>query len=95
MFDLGGLHHRWPPAFVPFTSDNNADFFPSITYLTLHDPGFVGGEEPWDSSSLDLERRYRLGSEVTSLSLTRSSSTDKSDPLDNLNLSFRLTSSMK
>ncbi|XP_026201874.1 P protein isoform X1 [Anabas testudineus] len=67
----------------------------SITYLTLHDPSFVGGEEPWDNSSLDLERRCRLGSEVTSLSLSRSSSSDKSDPLDNLNLSFRLTSSMK
>uniref|UniRef100_A0A3Q1I733 Citrate transporter-like domain-containing protein n=1 Tax=Anabas testudineus TaxID=64144 RepID=A0A3Q1I733_ANATE len=64
----------------------------SITYLTLHDPSFVGGEEPWDNSSLDLERRCRLGSEVTSLSLSRSSSSDKSDPLDNLNLSFRLTS---
>ncbi|KAF3691253.1 P protein Melanocyte-specific transporter protein Pink-eyed dilution protein -like protein [Channa argus] len=67
----------------------------SITYMTLHDPSFVGGGEPWDNSSLDLERRYRLGSEVTSLSLSRSSSSDKSDPLDNLNLNFRLTSSMK
>uniref|UniRef100_A0A671VN62 OCA2 melanosomal transmembrane protein n=1 Tax=Sparus aurata TaxID=8175 RepID=A0A671VN62_SPAAU len=45
---------------------------PSITYMTLHDPGFVGGEEPWDNSSLDFERRFRLGSEVTSLSLSRS-----------------------
>ncbi|KAM7388657.1 hypothetical protein PAMP_024818 [Pampus punctatissimus] len=67
----------------------------SITYMTLHDPGFVGGEEPWDNSSMDLEKRYRLGSEVTSLSLSRSSSSEKSDPLDNLNLSFRLTSSMR
>uniref|UniRef100_A0A3Q3LXF7 Oculocutaneous albinism II n=1 Tax=Mastacembelus armatus TaxID=205130 RepID=A0A3Q3LXF7_9TELE len=50
----------------------------SITYMTLHDPSFVGGEEPWDNSSLDLERRYRLGSEVNSLSLSRSSSTEKS-----------------
>uniref|UniRef100_A0A3Q1B6A8 Citrate transporter-like domain-containing protein n=1 Tax=Amphiprion ocellaris TaxID=80972 RepID=A0A3Q1B6A8_AMPOC len=57
----------------------------SITYLTLHDPSFVGGEEPWDSGSLDVERRYRLGSEVTSLSLSRSSSSEKGDPLD-LNL---------
>uniref|UniRef100_A0A671VPV5 OCA2 melanosomal transmembrane protein n=1 Tax=Sparus aurata TaxID=8175 RepID=A0A671VPV5_SPAAU len=40
--------------------------------MTLHDPGFVGGEEPWDNSSLDFERRFRLGSEVTSLSLSRS-----------------------
>uniref|UniRef100_A0A4W6DUR8 OCA2 melanosomal transmembrane protein n=1 Tax=Lates calcarifer TaxID=8187 RepID=A0A4W6DUR8_LATCA len=63
----------------------------SITYMTLHDPSFVGGEEPWDNSSLDLERRYRLGSEVTSLSLSRSSSSEKNDPLDNLNLNFRLT----
>uniref|UniRef100_A0A672GQQ0 Oculocutaneous albinism II n=1 Tax=Salarias fasciatus TaxID=181472 RepID=A0A672GQQ0_SALFA len=67
----------------------------SITYMTLHDPSFVGGEEPWDNGSLDVERRYRLGSEVTSLSLSRSSSSDKYDPLDNLSLGFRLTSSMK
>ncbi|XP_049910549.1 P protein [Epinephelus moara] len=67
----------------------------SMTYMTLHDPSFVGGEEPWDNGSLDLERRYRLGSEVTSLSLSRSSSSEKSDPLDNLNLSFRFTSSVK
>ncbi|KAI3369046.1 hypothetical protein L3Q82_026013, partial [Scortum barcoo] len=67
----------------------------SITYMTLHDPSFVGGEEPWDNGSLDLERRYRLGSEVTSLSLSRSSSSEKSDPLDNLNLNFKLTSSMR
>uniref|UniRef100_A0A3P8TUE5 OCA2 melanosomal transmembrane protein n=1 Tax=Amphiprion percula TaxID=161767 RepID=A0A3P8TUE5_AMPPE len=66
----------------------------SITYLTLHDPSFVGGEEPWDSGSLDVERRYRLGSEVTSLSLSRSSSSEKSDPLD-LNLSFKFTSNVK
>ncbi|XP_069378579.1 P protein [Paralichthys olivaceus] len=65
----------------------------SMTYMTLHNPSFVGGEEPWDNSSLDLERRYRLGSEVTSLSLSRSSSSEKSDPLDNIN--FRLTSSIK
>ncbi|XP_022057638.2 P protein [Acanthochromis polyacanthus] len=66
----------------------------SITYLTLHDPSFVGGEEPWDSGSLDVERRYRLGSEVTSLSLSRSSSSEKNDPLD-LNLGFKFTSSVK
>ncbi|XP_078114348.1 P protein [Sander vitreus] len=67
----------------------------SMTYMTLHDPSFVGGEEPWDNGSLDLERRYRLGSEVTTLSLSRSSSTEKSDPLENLSLSFRFTSNMK
>uniref|UniRef100_A0A8D3BE28 OCA2 melanosomal transmembrane protein n=1 Tax=Scophthalmus maximus TaxID=52904 RepID=A0A8D3BE28_SCOMX len=67
----------------------------STTYMTLHNPGFVGGDEPWDNSSLDLERRYRLGSEVTSLSLSRSSSSEKSDPLENLNINFRLTSSMR
>uniref|UniRef100_A0A3Q1F167 Oculocutaneous albinism II n=1 Tax=Acanthochromis polyacanthus TaxID=80966 RepID=A0A3Q1F167_9TELE len=66
----------------------------SITYLTLHDPSFVGGEEPWDSGSLDVERRYRLGSEVTSLSLSRSSSSEKNDPLD-LNLGFKFASSVK
>uniref|UniRef100_A0AAX7V9G0 Citrate transporter-like domain-containing protein n=1 Tax=Astatotilapia calliptera TaxID=8154 RepID=A0AAX7V9G0_ASTCA len=54
--------------------------------MTLHDPSFVGGEEPWNNGSLDVERRYRLGSEVTSLSLSHSSSSEKYDPLDNLNL---------
>lgn len=68
-------------------------FPPSITYMTIHDPSFVEGQEHWDNGSLDLEKRYRLGSEVTSLS--RSSSSEKNDPLDNLNLSFRLISSMK
>lgn len=68
---------------------------PSITYMTIHDPTFVGGDEHWANGSLDLEKRYRLGSEVTSLSLSRSSSSEKNDPLDNLNLNFRLTSSMR
>ncbi|KAF3834827.1 hypothetical protein F7725_027385 [Dissostichus mawsoni] len=66
----------------------------SMTYMTLHDPGFVGEEAPWDGSSPDLERRYRLGSEVTNLSLSRSSSSEKSVPLENLNLNFKLTSNL-
>lgn len=69
---------------------------PSLTYMTIHDPSFAGGgEEHWANGSLDLERRFRLGSEVTSLSLSRGSSSDKNDPLDNLNLHFKLTSSMR
>ncbi|XP_034073057.1 P protein [Gymnodraco acuticeps] len=67
----------------------------SMTYMTLHDPGFVGEEAPWDGGSPDLERRYRLGSEVTNLSLSRSSSSEKSVPLENLNLNFKLTSNVK
>ncbi|XP_024863284.1 P protein isoform X2 [Kryptolebias marmoratus] len=65
----------------------------SITYMTVHEPSFVGVEESWDPCSLDMERRYRLGSEVASLS--RSNSSEKSDTLDNLNFSFRLTRSVK
>ncbi|XP_076004767.1 P protein [Genypterus blacodes] len=65
----------------------------SVTYMTLHDPGFVGEEELWHNGSLDQEKRYRLGSEVTGLS--RSSPSDKSDPLENLNLNFRLSSSLR
>ncbi|KAM9797392.1 P protein isoform X2 [Syngnathus typhle] len=57
------------------------------------DDSFYGGEEPWDSSAMDLERRYRLGSEVTSLSLLHSNSSDKSDPLEHLSLSFKLARS--
>uniref|UniRef100_A0A3P8XYC9 Citrate transporter-like domain-containing protein n=1 Tax=Esox lucius TaxID=8010 RepID=A0A3P8XYC9_ESOLU len=59
----------------------------SITYMTLYE-----GEETWDNS-LELERRCRLGSEVTSLSLSRSSSTEK-DSLD-LHLNFKLSNSMR
>lgn len=59
--------------------------------MTIHERSFAGGEEHWGNGSLDLERRYRLGSEVNSLSLSRSSSSDKNDPLEN----FRLTSSIK
>ncbi|XP_077964831.1 P protein isoform X2 [Gasterosteus aculeatus] len=79
-----------------FSQDDGVCVSPAgMTYMTLHDPGFVGGEEPWHGGSLDLERRYRLGSEVTSLSASRSGSSEKSDPLDGLNLSRRFTSSVK
>uniref|UniRef100_A0A3P9JFG8 Oculocutaneous albinism II n=2 Tax=Oryzias latipes TaxID=8090 RepID=A0A3P9JFG8_ORYLA len=64
----------------------------SITYMTVHEPSF-GVDEPWDSSSLDIERRFRLGSEVASL--TRSNSSDKTEAVENLSLGFRLTSSVK
>lgn len=59
--------------------------------MTIHERSFAGGEDPWANGSLDLERRYRLGSEVNSLSLSRSSSSDKNDPLE----SFRLASNVK
>uniref|UniRef100_A0A3B4C8H3 Citrate transporter-like domain-containing protein n=1 Tax=Pygocentrus nattereri TaxID=42514 RepID=A0A3B4C8H3_PYGNA len=48
----------------------------SLTYMTLHDPSLGPGDELWDNSA-ELERRCRLGSEVTSLS--RSLSTEKSE----------------
>uniref|UniRef100_H3CZ81 OCA2 melanosomal transmembrane protein n=1 Tax=Tetraodon nigroviridis TaxID=99883 RepID=H3CZ81_TETNG len=63
----------------------------SLAYMTIHERSFAGGEDPWANGSLDLERRYRLGSEVNSLSLSRSSSSDKNDPLE----SFRLASNVK
>uniref|UniRef100_A0A087Y8B0 OCA2 melanosomal transmembrane protein n=1 Tax=Poecilia formosa TaxID=48698 RepID=A0A087Y8B0_POEFO len=65
----------------------------SITYMTVHEPSFVGAEEPWDNCCMDRERRYRLGSEVASLS--RSNSSEKYETLENLNRSFRLASSIK
>ncbi|XP_014326265.1 P protein [Xiphophorus maculatus] len=65
----------------------------SITYMTVHEPSFVGVEEPWDNCCMDTERRYRLGSEVAGLS--RSNSSEKYETLENLNRSFRLTSSIK
>ncbi|TNN32544.1 hypothetical protein EYF80_057295 [Liparis tanakae] len=59
----------------------------SLTYMTLHDPGLVGG-------GLDLEKGGRLGGEVSGLSLTGSGSSDKTDPPD-LSLKPRLSSSIK
>uniref|UniRef100_A0A3B3XYD4 Citrate transporter-like domain-containing protein n=1 Tax=Poecilia mexicana TaxID=48701 RepID=A0A3B3XYD4_9TELE len=61
--------------------------------MTVHEPSFVGAEEPWDNCCMDRERRYRLGSEVASLS--RSNSSEKYETLENLNRSFRLASSIK
>ncbi|XP_059416114.1 P protein-like [Carassius carassius] len=40
----------------------------SMTYMTLHEPSLGSGEESWEASSAELERRCRLGSEVASLS---------------------------
>ncbi|KAG9348932.1 hypothetical protein JZ751_029249 [Albula glossodonta] len=62
----------------------------SISHMTLHDPSFSMEDESWDGSSMELERRCRLGSEVAGLS--RSTSTEKCDPLDNLHLNFTLSS---
>uniref|UniRef100_A0A8C6TEP0 Oculocutaneous albinism II n=1 Tax=Neogobius melanostomus TaxID=47308 RepID=A0A8C6TEP0_9GOBI len=64
----------------------------SITYMTVHDPGFAGVDDLWDSSGLDFERRFRLGSEVAGLSLSRCSSSDKNDSLD---LNFKLTHNIR
>ncbi|XP_052455738.1 P protein-like [Carassius gibelio] len=36
--------------------------------MTLHEPSLGSGEESWEASSAELERRCRLGSEVASLS---------------------------
>lgn len=70
--------------FIAFSSS-------SLTYMTIHERSFAAGEEHLGNGSLDQERRFRLGSEVNSLSLSRCSSSDKNDPLEN----FRLTSNIK
>ncbi|XP_028856293.1 P protein isoform X2 [Denticeps clupeoides] len=57
------------------------------------DDCFTGGEESWDSSSTEVERRCRLASEVGGLS--RSISSEKYEPLDNINLSFRLSRTLR
>ncbi|MGH0174692.1 UNVERIFIED_CONTAM: hypothetical protein FKN15_000456 [Acipenser sinensis] len=76
-----------------------ADFSPvceeevqSVRYMALHDPDCTDGEESWESSSGELEKRCRLGSEVTSLS--RSTSSERCDPLDSLHWNFTLSSSL-
>uniref|UniRef100_A0A674MYQ0 OCA2 melanosomal transmembrane protein n=1 Tax=Takifugu rubripes TaxID=31033 RepID=A0A674MYQ0_TAKRU len=66
--------------FIAFSSS-------SLTYMTIHERSFARGEEHLGNGSLDQERRFRLGSEVNSLSLSHCSSSDKNDPLEN----FRLT----
>ncbi|KAG7326140.1 hypothetical protein KOW79_009541 [Hemibagrus wyckioides] len=62
-----------------------------LTYMTLRDPGFGPGDELWDGNSAELERRCRLGSEVTSLS--RSMSTDKTE--NNFKLSSNLRNCLR
>ncbi|XP_039600635.1 P protein isoform X1 [Polypterus senegalus] len=64
-----------------------------ITYMALHDPQFTTAEDSWESSSAELEKRCRLGSEVGSLS--RSASTEKCDPLDNRPAKFTLSNSLR
>ncbi|CAL8255671.1 unnamed protein product [Merluccius merluccius] len=54
----------------------------SMTYMTLHDPNFAGDCEARETGGGDFEKRFRLGSEVTSLSLSRSASSEKHDSLD-------------
>ncbi|KAM9390926.1 LOW QUALITY PROTEIN: P protein, partial [Salvelinus alpinus] len=80
--DRTNSNHTERSPLIRFSQDD------SITYMTLHE-----GEETWDNCSLELDRRCRLGSEVTSLSLSRSSSTEK-DPLD-VHLNFKLSNSMR
>ncbi|KAF7711950.1 hypothetical protein HF521_000961 [Silurus meridionalis] len=62
-----------------------------LTYMTLRDPGFSSRDEYWDGNSVELERRCRLGSEVTSLS--RSVSTDKTE--NNFKLSSNLRNCLR
>uniref|UniRef100_A0AAQ5Z302 Citrate transporter-like domain-containing protein n=1 Tax=Amphiprion ocellaris TaxID=80972 RepID=A0AAQ5Z302_AMPOC len=90
-----GFRHNFSAVNILRGKSNSANVSERSPLLRFsQDDSFVGGEEPWDSGSLDVERRYRLGSEVTSLSLSRSSSSEKGDPLD-LNLSFKFTSNVK
>ncbi|XP_047669005.1 P protein isoform X2 [Tachysurus fulvidraco] len=62
-----------------------------LTYMTLRDTGFGPGDDLWDGNSAELERRCRLGSEVTSLS--RSVSTDKTE--NNFKLSSNLRNCLR
>ncbi|KAB5583792.1 hypothetical protein PHYPO_G00099720 [Pangasianodon hypophthalmus] len=61
--------------------------------MTLRDPGFGPGDELWNGNSVELERRCRLGSEVTSLS--RSLSTDKTETSNNFKLSSNLRNCLR
>ncbi|CAL8309558.1 unnamed protein product [Lota lota] len=66
----------------------------SMTYITVHDPNYAGEGEAWETSGVDVEKRFRLGSEVNSLSLSRSASSEKHDPLD-FSLNLKLISNVK
>ncbi|KAJ3599427.1 hypothetical protein NHX12_033390 [Muraenolepis orangiensis] len=50
----------------------------SMTYKSVHEPSFTADGEVWEQSGVDVEKRFRLGSEVTSLS--RSLAPEKHDP---------------
>nr|XP_014343904.1 PREDICTED: P protein [Latimeria chalumnae] len=61
--------------------------------MTVCNPDFTVGDDSWESSSAELEKRCRLGSEVASLS--RSDSTEKCELLDNLHLNFSLSKNLR
>lgn len=90
-----------PPCYLPvtFTRDEERDVsclvVCSISYMTVRDPGFPsGGESSLDGSSTEAERKARLADEA-SAGLTRSWSSEKSDLLDNIHLSFKLSSNIR
>ena len=86
--------HAMPPAYrgvVVMVTTHRLDV--CVCDRTSQDPGCGGGEEPWDCSATELERRCRLGSEVNSLSLSRSSNAEKGDALEHLN--FKLSSNVR
>ncbi|KTG35440.1 hypothetical protein cypCar_00004801 [Cyprinus carpio] len=60
-------NHTERSPLLKFPQTDSSEQF-CITYMTLHEPSLGSGEESWEASSAELERRCRLGSEVTSLS---------------------------
>jgi len=61
-----------------------------MSYMTtVYDADFAGEGEVWDVSGVDVERRFRLGSEVTSLSRA-----DKHDVRD-FNFNDKLISNVR
>uniref|UniRef100_A0A8D0HS73 OCA2 melanosomal transmembrane protein n=1 Tax=Sphenodon punctatus TaxID=8508 RepID=A0A8D0HS73_SPHPU len=57
--------------------------------MALHNPDFTTDDDSWENSSAEFEQRSQLGSEMASLS--RSSSSEKYELLDNLHVKFNLS----
>ncbi|XP_053563699.1 P protein isoform X2 [Bombina bombina] len=60
-----------------------------LQYISLEKPDFTIGGESWENSSSEFEQRYRLGSEVGTLS--RSMSSEKYEVLDSLHDKFKFS----
>lgn len=61
-----------------------------LSCMAVHNADFITDDDSWENSSAEFEQRFQLGSEMTSLSRSASSS-EKTEMLDNFHVKFNLS----